>query len=575
MAKRRTRQQKIPPQIQEVQARLSAYERSMNLLIAASKAREQTKIKVEFKPPALMPGVLPPDTVAPIAMDEAMPVYQYANSYLRGEFSPFPGYPYLANLTTRAEYRQIAETLATEITREWISIKSKADDKVKEIADSSRIAELENAIKDFGLQGLVKKAAADDAYFGRAQIAVKIKGADDALPLVLSPKTVKQGSLEGFKTVEALWTTPLAYNAIDPTAPDFYKPTGWFMLGKPIHASRLLTIISRPVPDMLKPAYNFGGMSLSQLAEPTVENWLRTRQSVSDLINNFSITAIKTNMAQVLQGDCDGSDLFARIDLFTQTRSNRGVMALDMEAEELVQVNTPLSTLDALQAQALEHMCVVSRIPAMILTGISPSGLNASSDGEIRVFYDWIAACQMSTWHDPIDTMIKLIMLNLWGEIDDSIDFEFNPLWQLTAKEEAEIRRMDMETDRGYTDASVLSQEEVRERLSKNKDSGYSFIDAEAIPEPSEEEVMGALGSTFGASPDDDEDEFRTRRNTNPLRNDRPRIRTRGTSFDEHPAEDKSTSEAQRKAMQAAAHGESTLGIPVEVGKEFAKEDAK
>ena len=32
-------------------------------------------------------------------------------------------------------------------------------------------------------------------------------------------------------------------------------------------------------------------------------------------------------------------------------------------------------------------------------------------------------------------------------------------------------------------------------------------------------------------------------------------------------------SEAQRKAMQAAAHGHSTLGIPAKVGKEFAAAD--
>ena len=36
-----------------------------------------------------------------------------------------------------------------------------------------------------------------------------------------------------------------------------------------------------------------------------------------------------------------------------------------------------------------------------------------------------------------------------------------------------------------------------------------------------------------------------------------------------------STSEKQRKAMQAAAHGKSTLGIPKKVGKEFAAADAK
>lgn len=36
-----------------------------------------------------------------------------------------------------------------------------------------------------------------------------------------------------------------------------------------------------------------------------------------------------------------------------------------------------------------------------------------------------------------------------------------------------------------------------------------------------------------------------------------------------------SVSEKQRRAMQAAAHGKSTLGIPKKVGKEFAAADAK
>jgi hypothetical protein len=36
-----------------------------------------------------------------------------------------------------------------------------------------------------------------------------------------------------------------------------------------------------------------------------------------------------------------------------------------------------------------------------------------------------------------------------------------------------------------------------------------------------------------------------------------------------------STSEKQRRAMQAAAHGKSTLGIPKGVGKDFAAADKK
>ncbi|MGF6605041.1 hypothetical protein P3T23_009802, partial [Paraburkholderia sp. GAS448] len=48
---------------------------------------------------------------------------------------------------------------------------------------------------------------------------------------------------------------------------------------------------------MLKPAYAFGCLSLSQIAKPYVDNWLRTRQSVSDLLHSFSTMVLKTNLA--------------------------------------------------------------------------------------------------------------------------------------------------------------------------------------------------------------------------------------------------------------------------------------
>jgi len=525
-------------------------ERRSMLPMARAKAAEAVKQVQRFFPPELMPGVVPQGQTPAIAMDYAPGVYDYACMSLPADFVPFPGYPYLSNLSTRAEYRAMASTMASELTREWIKIKSTAEDVEGEGQDAGRIAELEAAIKEFDLQRIFRVAAEQDCYFGRAQISINIKGvegADKELPLIIAPQTVKRGSLRGFSTIEAMWTTPSAYNSIDPTAPDFYRPRAWFVLGQQVHASRLLTIITRPLPDILKPAYNFGGMSLSQLAEPYVNNWLRTRQSVADLINNFSITALKTDMGQVLQGQCDGSDLFARADMFTLTRSNRGLMLLDKEREELDQVNTPLSGLHELQAQSLEQLCVVSRQPAIVWTGISPSGLNASSDGEIRTFYDWISSQQESFWKAPLQTCIHLIMLHLWGEIDPTITFEFNPLWQTSAKELSDIRVNNANAAATLIDRGVLSQEEVRKTLASDPDSGYAGIDVSDVPElPDEPEQMGLFGGgeDLTAEPD-------------------------------IPAQDKSVSEAQRRAMAAAAEGRSTIGIPQEVGKEFAREDRK
>jgi hypothetical protein len=62
--------------------------------------------------------------------------------------------------------------------------------------------------------------------------------------------------------------------------PDFYRPTVWFVMAKKVHASRFLQFCSFPVPDILKPAYLFGGVSLLQMIKPYVDNWLESRQDV-------------------------------------------------------------------------------------------------------------------------------------------------------------------------------------------------------------------------------------------------------------------------------------------------------
>lgn len=446
---------------------------------AVNKAKESRlpeKYHYPIQAPDLMPGVVPKGMSAAVAMDAALPTYDYARLAFGGigYFAGFPGYPHLAMLATRAEYRAMASALATELTREWLTINS------SETAGEStknKVTELTKAVEDSGLQQIIAKCAADDAYFGRGQIAIDIRGHDPRLPLILSPKTIAKGSFKKVKTVEAMWTTPVVWNSLNPLAPDFYRPSKWLMLGKEIHASRLLTVITRELPDMLKPAFNFGGMSLSQLAEPYVDNWLRTRQSVADLINNFSITALATAMDEVLDGDNDGSELFKRVELFTATRSNKGLMVLDKGREDLVQVNTPLSGLHELQAQSQEHMCSVSRLPAIILTGISPSGLNASSEGEIRTFYDWIAAQQEAHWRYPIEIVLKVIQLSMYGEIDPDINFTFEPLYQMTPKELAEIRTADATTAGIYIDRGVIDSEEERERLARDTESGYQGLD--------------------------------------------------------------------------------------------------
>lgn len=451
--------------------------------LARFAAPEPEPARFEIKRPDLMPGVVPAwakKDKAFLALDAACdPVYAYASQNYCG--MGFPGYAYLSELTQRSEYRSPSETTATEMTRKWIKLVSKgAGDQ------SKKIEILEAELKRHKVRDLFRVAAEQDGLFGRAQVFVNIKGVSDdgkKNPLVIDPATIKKGSLIGFKNIEAIWTTPYAYNSTDPTANDFFKPTAWFVLGKQIHASRLLTFISREVPDMLKPAYNFGGISMSQLMQPYVDAWLRTRDSVSDLLHSFSISGLKTDMSTTLGGGA-GDDLFKRAQLFNQMRDNRGLMVMDKDNEEFFQFNTPLGGLDHLQAQSQEHMAAPSHTPLVKLLGITPSGLNANSEGEIAVYYDYIAAQQENLFTDNLNKILNIIQLDKFGEIDDAIGFEFQPLKELDGEALSRMTKSAADAGVAYITAGVISPEEERIRLAADPDSGYTSLDPEDVPAP-------------------------------------------------------------------------------------------
>lgn len=439
--------------------------------------------------PALPDGVKPNG----IAMDGS-PLGNFGADCFFG--TGFIGYPRLAELAQISEYRSVSETTANEMTRQWIEIKSAGEED-----NSEAIKQIEECCERLNVRDVFRKAVETDGLFGRGQILVQIKGHDGKLanPLLLTEKTIAKGSLKALVNIEPMWTTPAPYNAVDPTLPDFYKPKAWYVMAQEIHASRLFTLISRPVPDMLKPAYNFGGVSMTQLMMPYVERWLRTVDSVSDLLHSFSLSGIKTDMSAILGGSDDGdTNIMLRAELYNRLRDNRGLMLLSKDEEEFFQFNTPLSGLDALLAQSQEQMAAPSHTPLVKLLGITPSGLNASTEGEIAVYYDHIRAMQENLLRDPLDKLLKLVQLHLFGKVNDNITFDFVPLRQMSETELSTIRKSDTDRDVAYIQAGVVSAEEVRGRLAGEPGSGYNGIDVEDVPEMPDDGFSDSLNDGEG-----------------------------------------------------------------------------
>jgi phage-related protein (TIGR01555 family) len=389
----------------------------------------------------------------------------------------FPGFPYLTELTEITEYRDMSCRVAAEMCRKWIEFRTEGGSKKRD----KQIAIIKAEMKRLGVREKFLEAAEKDGFFGRCQIFMdfgQTDGKELGYPILLNPYSVRKDSLRALKIIEPITTYPAVYNSSWPLKQDYYVPSSWWVYGQEVSASRLLTFVSRPLPDLLKPVFNFSGISLSQLAEPYVNYWLNTRDSVGRLLKNFSASVLKTNMEGVLQGQNNDAFL-ARAQMYNALRDNQGILLLDKETEEFEKHETSLSGLDKLQAQAQEHMAAVAKTPLVILLGITPSGLNASDEQGLRIFYDYVNDQQERLFRVNLEKIIRVIQLSKFGEIYEDIAFDFVSLMSMTEKEHALIRKSNAEEAQIFIANGVVTNTEVREKIAADPDSGWGNLDVD------------------------------------------------------------------------------------------------
>lgn len=440
------------------------------------------------------PGVLPSNmTMDSVVGPDVGALTAWA---IQGQFHEglaFPGFPYLAELAQRTEYRHIASIYAEHATRKAWKLHG-PDERVKAL--ETFLGEGDGGI---GAVSVFREAIEHDGLSGRAQVFLDFDDADDdaelAVPLLLKPEKIgKNRPLKRLKVVEAMWSYPGGYGTSNPLRQDWYKPSVWYVNAKQVHDTRMLTIVGHEVPDILKPAYAFAGLSRTQMAKAYCDNWLRTRQSVSDMTSAYSHLVLSTSLGETLQGGVGpaATGVFDRVDMMNMTRDNRGAWVIDKDTETLTNVAVPLSGLDKLQAQSQEQLAAAARIPLSIYLQITPNGLNASSENEIRSFYADIKGYQEKTIRKPLQYLLDVAQLSLFGSIDATVGFEFLDLWETSALDQSTIDKNEAETDQVLVTIGAFSNEEVRQRHVTDEHSPYFKVTGPAPELPEPEPTKGA-----------------------------------------------------------------------------------
>jgi phage-related protein (TIGR01555 family) len=420
----------------------------------------------------------------------------------------FLGYAEYALLLQNGVLNSICSTPADKMTCEWIDFISTSNED-KDV----RIKELNLEFERLGVKELFNKGAKYSFAMGGCLLYPHFKNEDndDLLQkeLILSPTTITKGSLDYLTIIEPTWYVPIRYNTDNPFSKWFYVPEYYAVMGKICHSTRVLKFMHNEAPNILKSQYNFNGIPLLQQAMPYVMNFETMRTTIIEIVQMLNLLVLKTGLQASAAGASDPSDptlnssagaaVGARVRGMNAVRNNLGTAVIDFDNEDLYNLQMSLANLDKLLSQYAELMCIVPKAPATELLGISPQGFNASGAHEIKKWHNQIRTWQESIFRNNLIKVSHMAMLNIWGEIDHDISFEFKKLDIANELEDSLIAKNYAEIDTMYIDRGTVDNPEVRQRISNKKDGEWNHLELaqkddenlEAETYPEQENLQG------------------------------------------------------------------------------------
>lgn len=294
---------------------------------------------------------------------------------------------------------------------------------------------------------------------------------------------VLPGTYRGISQIDPYWMAPeldlLA--ASDPAAINFYTPTYWIINGIRVHASHLVICVPDEVPDVLKPTYMFGGLSIPQKISERVYAAERTANEAPLLAMTKRLTVMRVDITQALAQEGQFKE---RMEEWTELMNNFGVKVIG-EGEEVEQHDTTLNDLDDVIMTQFQLVAAASNIPATKLLGTQPKGFNTTGEFEESSYHEELESMQENDLTPLIERHHALcIKSHQLGEFETSV--AWNSLDSLTKKEVAEINKMNAETGSLLINAGAIDSGDERKRVATDPDSNYNGISENELPEDPE-----------------------------------------------------------------------------------------
>lgn len=363
----------------------------------------------------------------------------------------------------------IADIPANEITREWCEISStKQKDDLKKVLDLFKKLELKQKIKT--------THAFADLFGGCALYMVVNDGQSQDKPLNI--QNIRRNSFQKLRVLEPSYLIPMVTGIEEPELYQLFGINGENLV---IHKSRLLIFKGLETTQRKKVELNYwGGSKVQRSIEPIIGSDTAIN-AIVNMLTETNVNVYKLDGLTDLAIDDADEDAIKRIQIIDTMKSYLNALVLDAK-DDFVKVNNDFKDLHQIDNATLIRVSGSAEIPATLLFGKSPDGMNATGSADFRAFYNRCKRIQTDKVEPKLEILITVASMSENSKIIEDVVITWNPLEQETKKEIADTRKVDADTDAVYINANVITKEEVRKAL-REKNPRYSFLKDETNEE--------------------------------------------------------------------------------------------
>lgn len=229
--------------------------------------------------------------------------------------------------------------------------------------------------------------------------------------------------------------------------------------GQIIHESRLIISQGLQVSTQTQPGQRegWGDNEVSSTYE-ALRDYGLSWANATTILHNFGRDVLQIEKYAELMAEAGGEAAMSQyLRTFEMASSTLRVGVLDGK-DKFTPRGGSLAGLGDTLVQQAQYVAGACEMPLTVLLGMSPGGLNATGDMDIRNWYASIENDQKTKYKTPTEQVYSLLLRAQGEQLEPDVwSVEFRPLTTPTELEQAQERKVVAETDQIYVDMKAAT----------------------------------------------------------------------------------------------------------------------